>query len=430
MKNFKGKRVLVYGLGRSGQAAGKLLHSLGACVSIYDDEKKDRGLFCFDDQPLLNNYDLVVVSPGVMVRGNSILSNFLAKKIPVISELDLGSQFCKGHILAITGTNGKTTATSLLGKILERAGKETFVCGNIGLPISAIARKTTKKSFIVCEVSNFQLETSSSFSPELACVLNLQEDHIDRHGSFEEYLKVKNKIFQNYKSSQVGVVNLDDEYVMKLKLPKKLCFFSLNPLKKGVYIKNGSIYLGKTRVISLSQVPLLGMKNYQNVMATVAMASQFKIKPKIIAEAIASFMPPPHRLSYVGQKNGVIFVDDSKATNIACVQMAIESLNAKNLLLLLGGQNKGLHFEKFFSLNPTIKKCYCFGEAGEEIFNVALKFGYCAENFTTMQEAVLCAKEEAKNGDVVLLSPGCASFDEFSSYAVRGQIFTELVNEN
>ncbi len=429
MKNFKGKRVLVYGMGRSGQAASKLLHELGACVSIYDDEKNERGLFCFDEQPLLNSYDLVVVSPGVTVRGNQNLSAFAAKKVPVMSELDLGSSFCKGKILAVSGTNGKTTTCSLLGKIFERAGKEVFVCGNIGLPISSIAKKTSKKSIIVCEVSNFQLETSKTFSPQVSCLLNLQEDHLDRHGSFEEYLRVKNKLFQNYKSSQIAVVNLDDENVMKQKLPKKLCFFSLKPLKKGVFIKNGSIYCNKTRIISLSQIPLLGEKNYQNVMAAVAVASLFKIKPRFIAESISSFMPAPHRLSYLGEKNGVMFVDDSKATNIACVQMAIESLRAKNLLLLLGGQNKNLSFEKFFAQKPDIKKCYCFGEAGEEIFRTAQRFGYEAECFTTMQEAVLCAKFEAVSGDVVLLSPGCASFDEFSSYAVRGQIFMELVNE-
>ena len=430
MKKLKGKRVLVYGLGRSGQAASKLLHSQDACVSIYDDDKNERGLFCFDSQPLLHNYDLVVVSPGVTVRSNNLLSGFKARKTPVISELDLGSKFCKGKIIAVTGTNGKTTTCSLLGKIFEAAEKNTFVCGNIGLPISAIALKTSKKSFIICETSNFQLETSSSFAPDLACVLNLAEDHLDRHGSFEEYLRVKNLIFQNYKSSQSAVVNADDGNVMNLKLPKKLSFFSLKTLKKGVFIKNGCIYNGKTRIISLDDIPLIGVKNYQNVMAAVAVACHYKIKPRIIRDAISNFMPPAHRLSYLGEKNGVRFVDDSKATNIACVKMAIESLQSNRLVLLLGGQNKGLSFEKLFLEKPKIKKCLCFGEAGEEIFETASRFGYDAEVFPTMREAVIRAKAFATSGDVVLLSPGCASFDEFSSYAVRGQIFMELISES
>ncbi len=430
MKSLKGKKVLVYGMGRSGQAASKLLHSLGACVSIYEDEKNERGLFCFDEQPLLHYYDFVVVSPGICVRGNQILSTLAAKKIPIVSELDLGSRYCKGKIIAITGTNGKTTTCSLLGEMFKQAGKEVFVCGNIGLPISAVALKTTKNSHIVCEVSNFQLETSTSFSPAVACLLNLQEDHLDRHGSFIEYLRIKNKIFQNYKKLQMAVVNLDDPIVMKQNLPKKLQFFSLNPLKKGACVKNSCIYYGKHRIISLEQIPLLGEKNYQNVMAAVAIASLFKIKPKTIGHTISTFMPAPHRLSYLGEKNGVKFVDDSKATNIACVQMAIESINSKNLLLLLGGQNKNLNFEKLFFEKPLIKKCYCFGEAGPEICEIAHKFGYCADSFSNMKDAVLCSKSEAQKGDLVLLSPGCASFDEFSSYAVRGQIFMELVNEN
>ena len=429
MKKLKGKRVLVYGLGRSGQAASKLLHDFGACVSIYDDDKNERSLFCFDEQPLLHAYDMVVLSPGIKVRGNAVISGFQARKTPIVSELDLGSSFCKGTLIAVTGTNGKTTVCSLLGKIFELAGKETFVCGNIGLPISSIALKTTKKSFIVCETSNFQLETSKSFAPKVACILNLEEDHLDRHGSFDEYLRVKNLIFQNYKSSQTGVVNLDDKNVMNLKLPKKLLFFSLNELKKGVYLKNGCIYYGKTRIISIDQIPLIGLKNYQNVMATVAIAIYFKIKPRVIREAISSFMPAPHRLNYLGEKNGVKYVNDSKATNIACVKMAIESLNSKNLILLLGGQNKDLNFEKLFMEKPLIKKCFCFGEAGKEIASVAVRFGYDAESFETMEEATCKAKKFAKPGDLVLLSPGCASFDEFASYAVRGQIFMEIVSE-
>ncbi len=427
MKNLKGKKVLVYGLGGSGSAASKLLHSLGACVSVYDEDKKFRSLFCFDEEPLSHKFDLVVVSPGIKVIGNSLISGFRARKTPVISEIDLGSRYCRGKLIAVTGTNGKTTTCSLLGKIFEEAGKSAFVCGNIGLPISSVALKSDKKSFIVCETSNFQLELSESFSPEIACVLNIQEDHLDRHESFGEYVRVKNKIFQNCKGSCEGVVNLDDEGVMRLNLPKKVNFFSFNPLKKGISVKNGCIYNGKTRIISVDDIPLIGKKNVSNVMAAVAIACLCKIKPKFIQSAIMHFSPPPHRLEYVDEIEGVKFVNDSKSTNIACVKMALESLEGQKIVLMVGGQNKDLDFEKFFEERPKISRCICFGEAGETIHAAATKFGYQSECFETLKEATLYAKREAEAGELVLLSPGCTSFDEFSSYAVRGQIFTELV---
>ena len=427
MKNLKGKKVLVYGLGGSGSAASKLLHSLGACVSVYDEDKKFRSLFCFEDEPLLKRYDLVVVSPGIKVIGNALISGFRARKTPVISEIDLGSSYCRGKLIAITGTNGKTTTCSLLGKIFEEAGKQTFVCGNIGLPISSVALKSDKKSYIVCETSNFQLELSESFSPDIACVLNIAEDHLDRHESFGEYARIKNKIFQNCKGSKQAVVNLDDEGAMRLNLPKKVNFFSFNTLKKGICVKNGCIYNGKTRIISLDEIPLIGNKNVSNVMAAVSIACLCKIKPRFIRNAIMRFTPPPHRLEYVDEIRGVKYVNDSKSTNIACVKMALESLSGQRIVLMLGGQNKDLDFASFFADKPDIKRCICFGEAAETIYAAATKYGYEAECFESLKDATLYAKREAEEGDLVLLSPGCTSFDEFSSYAVRGQIFTELV---
>ncbi len=427
MKSLKGKRVLVYGMGGSGSAACRLLHRLSALVSVYDEDKQFRTLFCFDEDPLSNKYDLVVVSPGIKVIGNSLIAGFQARKTPVISEIDLGSKYCKGKLIAVTGTNGKTTTCSLLGKIFEEAGKKTFVCGNIGLPISSVALKTDKNSFIVCETSNFQLELSRSFAPDIACVLNIEEDHLDRHESFEEYKRVKSKIFQNFKGSNQAIVNLDDAGALELALPKKVNYFSLNPQKQGICVKNGCIYHKKARIISLDEIPLLGKKNVSNVMAAVAIATLCKIRPKQIRDAIMRFTPPSHRLEFVDEIGGVKYIDDSKATNIACVKMALESLESDNVLLMLGGQNKDLDFGEFFATQPKIKNCFCFGEAAEDVYKSATEYGYKADVYSTMREATLAAKREAEKGDIVLLSPGCASFDEFSSYAVRGQIFAELV---
>lgn len=429
MKNLRGKRVLVYGLGGSGNSACRLLNRLGACVNVFDDDKKYRSLFCFDEEPLASKYDLVVVSPGIKVAQNAIISGFRAKKTQIISEIDLASQFCKGKLIAITGTNGKTTTCSLLGKIFEEAGKKVFVCGNIGLPFSSVVLKTDKKTFIICETSNFQLELSSLFAPNIACVLNIAPDHIDRHGSFEEYKCVKNSIFQNFHYGDIAVINLDDEMAMSLNLPKKVEFFSQKPLKNGVFIKNGYIYCGKTRIVSTADIPLVGKKNLSNVMAAVSIALLCKIKTRFIRYALIKFTPPAHRLQFVCERGGVKYINDSKSTNIACVQMAIESLDEKNLILMLGGQNKGLDFAELFSARPEIKKVICFGQASEEIFTCACEFGYDALKFDTLKAATEYVKEYAKCGEVVLFSPGCTSFDEFSSYAVRGQIFMELVKD-
>ena len=238
---LKGKKVLVYGLGTSGQEACKLLHSQGACVSLYDDDKRFSGFFCYEKKPLTKKYDMVVVSPGIKVIGNKLVEHFYETS-KVISELDLGYEFMKGKVIGITGTNGKTTTCSLLGKIFSEAGKETFICGNIGLPICAVAPKTTKKSFTIVEVSNFQLELSKSFHPNVASVLNITEDHLDRHGSMEEYKRIKNKIFQNFTRRDCAIINLDEEETLSLDFPQKRKYFSKKTLKKGAYLKNGYIF--------------------------------------------------------------------------------------------------------------------------------------------------------------------------------------------
>lgn len=424
--NLKGKNVLVYGMGLSGQSACKLLHSHGACVSIYDDENKFSGTFNFEKNPLSKQYDLVVVSPGIKVIGNNIITHFLLNKTLVISELDLGFLFCKGKVIGITGTNGKTTTTSLVGEIFKKSGRETFVCGNIGKPISLIADKTNSGSVTVCEVSNFQLELSKFFSPSVAVILNLAPDHLDRHGSMEEYVRVKRKILSS-KRKQGVVLNFDDEIVKYLKNDKKTLYFSKKMLKKGVFVKNNAIYHNKTKIISLNDIPLFGEKNLENVLASVAVAVKEKVKPNAIKNAILSFKAPPHRLEYLGEINGANVFDDSKATNISATVGAINSLGERGLVLLLGGHNKDCEFDEIFNKGYQFESVICFGQAGSEIEKCALKYGYNPIVFESMKQASLFAKENAKQGQKILLAPACSSFDEFSSYAVRGDVFKEIM---
>ena len=423
---LKGKNVLVYGMGSSGQAACKLLHEMGACVSIYDDENKFSSFYSFEKNPTVKKYDLVVVSPGIKVRGNNLISFFLSNRVPVISELDLGFLFCKSKIIGITGTNGKTTVTSLVGEIFKKAGKKTFVCGNIGLPLTAISLQTDSQSFIVCEVSNFQLELSKYFCADLACILNLAPDHLDRHGSFEEYMRVKKKILAKPKKQKI-VLNYDDENARNVILSKKVLFFSKKMLNKGVFIKNGAIYFNKTKIISCNDIPLFGEKNLENVLGAVAICCKFKIKPAVIKKAIMQFKAPPHRMEYLGQVGGADVFDDSKATNISACKAAVESLGEKRIVLLIGGQNKDFKFDEIFSAGYDLEQVLCFGQCGQQVFDCASSYGYHPKLFSSMKGAAYFAKENAQPGQKILLAPACASFDEFCSYAVRGEVFKEIM---
>ena len=427
--NLKGKRVLVYGLGISGQAACKLLHEEGACVSVYDDENRFGNLFPYEPSPMSKKYDLVVVSPGVKVLGNNLISHFVLAGVKIISELDLAFLFCQGEIIGVTGTNGKTTVTSLVGEIFKLAGKDTFVCGNIGLPFSSVAKQTKKGSFIICEVSNFQLELSKFFKADAAAILNIAPDHIDRHGSMEEYIRVKRKILTGKKSQKV-VLNFDDKLSRESIITKNTRYFSKNLLKKGVFIKNNAIYHNKNRIISLIDIPLFGEKNIENVMAATAIAVGFKIKPEIIKKGIMHFKAPSHRLEFLGEYNGAMVFDDSKATNISSCIGAIESLGERRLVLLMGGQNKDCKFDDIFAKGFDLESLLCFGQAGKEIYDCAVKYGYKPLLFETMKEATVFAKDNAKEGQKILLAPACASFDEFASYGVRGQVFKEIMFES
>ncbi len=424
---LKNKKVLVYGMGDSGRAVIKLLHKLNAYVSFYDDDVKFYDQIGFERRPEDVDWDLVVISPGIKCLGNPLLKVFDERKIPVISELDLAYLQSKGKIVAITGTNGKTTVSMLTHRILKMAGFETFLCGNIGLPFSSICQQTNKNSITVCEVSNFQLERSVFFRANVSCILNVRPDHLDRHESFAEYVRVKAKIAQNLRRKDVLILNLNDEQARKLVLHKNFLFFSKNRLKKGVYVWKNQIFVNKKSVLNLSDVNLAGQKNLENVLASVAMASRFGVEKGVYEKAIKSFSPPAHRMEVVGKMNGVTFVDDSKATNVASTVACVEAFGDKPIWLLLGGLGKEIAYDEIFDLKPNIKRVVCFGQEGNNMANCAKKHGCDCAIFDKFDDAVNFCIENAQEGDFVLLSPACASFDEFSSYAERGERFKSLI---
>ena len=424
---LKNKNILVYGLGDSGRAVLNVLKNKKAHVSFYDDDLKYLEYVGFERNPSVQNFDLVIISPGIKCLGNALIETFRAKNIPVISELDFAYLLSKGKIIAITGSNGKTTVSMLTHKILKSAGFKTFLCGNIGLPFSAICEKTTKDSIVVCEVSNFQLEMSQFFRSNVACILNVKPDHLDRHGSFEEYLKTKSRIAQNLKSDATLVLNFDDENAKKMILHKKCQFFSKKKLKKGVFVKNNQIFINKKNVLSLNEIKLKGEKNLENVLASVAICSHFNVSPQTYSYALSNFVPAAHRMQVVGEIEGVTYIDDSKATNVASTVACVEAFQNESIILLMGGQGKEIDYSELFGLGFKIRNVLCFGNDKQKIFDCAKSFGYACQIFAKFESAVLFAKEIAQNGDFVLLSPACASFDEFSSYAERGEKFKEIV---
>lgn len=424
---LKNKKVLVYGLGDSGRAVIKLLRSHNAYVSFYDDNIKFLEYIGFERNPSEKDFDLVVVSPGIKCKGNKLLASFEQKKIPIISEIDLAYSLSKGKIIAITGTNGKTTVSMLVNKILKCAGYKTFLCGNIGLPFSSICMKTTKKSVVVCEVSNFQLETSKIFRADISCILNIKPDHLDRHGNFDEYKRVKAKIAQNLKHNDVLILNLDDDEAKRMILHKNIQFFSKKVMKKGVFVKDNTIFKNKKPLVALHDIKLKGDKNLENVLASVSICSCFKVSPKEVAEAVSTFSPAKHRMEIVGTLAGVTFIDDSKATNVASTIACVEAYKTESKILLMGGLGKEIDYSALFSIGFSIKRVICFGQDGQKIEHCAQKFGYDTSIFEKFSDAVKFAKDVAENGDFVLLSPACASFDEFASYAERGEMFKNLI---
>lgn len=425
---IKNKKVLVYGLGDSGRSAIKLLQSHGAKVSFFDDDFKYAEYVGFERNPTEKGYDFVVVSPGVRMLGNKMLQEFEKRNVPIISELDLAYLFCKGKIVAVTGTNGKTTVCMLTNKILSTAGYKTFLCGNIGLPFSSICDRTTKDCVIVLEISSFQLELTSLLKPNIACVLNVRPDHLDRHGCFEEYRRVKGLIARNLERKDVLILNFDDDETKKMMLHKNHMFFSKFPLKKGVSVKRNQIYVNKKPFLSLNSIRLPGKFNLENVLASVSICSNFKkVTPQVVENAVSNFSPANHRMQLVGKIDGITFVDDSKATNVASTIACVDAFSDNPILLLMGGLGKDIDYDELFSKKYPIKKVICFGGDREKIFSQAVFRKIPAEKFEKFDDAVLNAKKSAKGGEYVLLSPACASFDEFQSYAERGDRFVELV---
>ncbi len=444
--NVRNKRVLVVGLGRSGVASAVFLQSRGARVTVSDAKTEDQ---LREEIPALldkgvavetgghgertfGQQDLIVVSPGVPVETPQ-LEHARQMGIPVIGEIELASRFLKGHIVAITGSNGKTTTTALTGEVISWGGYESLVGGNIGTPAISLVPEATSDTYDVLEISSFQLETIQAFRPEVAVVLNVTPDHLDRHRSFEGYLAAKARIFENQSANDSAVLNADDASCVTLAqgLRAQVWWFSRRQeVKLGAFVRDGKIMTrdleGEHEIMPLAEIPLKGAHNRENVLAAVCVGAIVRCEPGRIRTAVKGFKAVEHRLEYVATINGVEFYNDSKATNLDATIKALESFPG-NIHLILGGKHKGSPYTVLNDLlKERVKRVYTIGASAEIIEN-DIRGAAEIVRAGTLDVAVRKAAEAARSGDIVLLAPACASFDQFQNYEQRGRVFKELV---
>jgi UDP-N-acetylmuramoylalanine--D-glutamate ligase len=445
---LKNKRVLVVGLGRSGVSSAIFLQEHGAKVIVSDSKAEaqlqsevstllDRGISIETGrhgERTFRDQDLIVVSPGVP-SDQPQLQHARTLGIPVIGEVELAFRFLKGKVLAITGSNGKTTTTTLVGEILAKSGKKTLVGGNIGTPVISLAGQSTPDTMVVLEVSSFQLESIEQFCPWIAAILNITPDHLDRHHTFQAYVDAKARIFEKQQTTDFAVLNADDPTCVALQNKDRvkgtlLWFSRKHRVESGAFVKDGQIVFRQNGqeqpVLGRSDIQLKGEHNLENVLAAVAMTMIAGCTPHQVRQAVKEFRAVEHRLELVSTINGVTFYNDSKATNVDATVKALESFPA-NIHIILGGKDKG---SDYTVLNPLlrerVKRVYLIGAATDKIASHVQNSTEIVRS-GTLERAVHQAFEAATAGDVVLLAPACASFDQFENYEHRGRIFKELV---
>ena len=450
MLELKGKKVLVVGLGKSGLAAALFLRHKGAQVTVSDVRSAEslakeipalleegimveaggHGLLTFRRQ------DLIVVSPGVPLDTPELVQS-RNLGLPIIGELELAARFLKGKILAITGSNGKTTTTALAGEILKEAGYPTLVAGNIGVAVVGLVEDSTDQTWSVLEVSSFQLESTEEFHPAIAVILNITPDHLDRHGTFENYALAKERIFAAQDANDHVVLNADNPRAAQAAAHARAAvyWFSIeHPVPQGAWVEDGWVVYraaprGETeRIMPLGKIPLKGEHNVENVLAAVCASRLAGVPPEAVARAVEKFQAVEHRLEFVATINGVEYYNDSKATNVDATAKAVAAFKG-GIHLILGGKDKGSDYTTLSPLlRARVRAIYTIGSAAAKIES-QLRGVVSMHSCETLANAVNSAASAARPGDVVLLAPACSSFDQFENYEERGRVFKQLVGE-
>jgi UDP-N-acetylmuramoylalanine--D-glutamate ligase len=448
--DLNNKRVLVVGLGKSGVASALFMKAHGAKVTVSDTKSGDE---LRNEIPVLLDHgitvetgghgdrtfrgqDLIVVSPGVPVDAPPLVQA-RALGEAVIGEIELAAQFLPGPIVAITGSNGKTTTTTLTGEIMTAAGFPALVGGNIGTPAISLAERAKPETVIVLEISSFQLETIQTFRPKVAVVLNVTPDHLDRHRTFEIYAGAKARIFENQQASDFAVLNADDPtcVAMGSRTRAQVFWFSRSKeVQLGAWTHAGNILFrdasGQREILQVSEIPLKGAHNLENVLAAVCAGALMGCAPEKIRQAVRDFKAVEHRLEFVATIRGVDYYNDSKATNVDATIKALESFPA-HIHLILGGKDKGSDYTLLnHLLQQRVKRVYTIGAAAAKIESQIVSSkdgGPELVHAETLENAIRKANAVAQSGDVILLAPACASFDQFKSYEHRGRVFKEIV---
>jgi UDP-N-acetylmuramoylalanine--D-glutamate ligase len=446
--DIKGKNISVIGAARSGLGAAKLIKKLGGIPFVSDsgsEEKLVQAKSILESENItyemnghterVYNCPLMVVSPGVPSDAG-VLKEAIERQISLVSEVELAYHYCKGKIIAITGTNGKTTTTSLCGHIFNTCGVTAHVAGNIGLAFSEIALDVKENEFVALEVSSFQLDLIDQFKPDAGVLLNITPDHLNRYeNSLQKYAESKQRIYKNQNENDFLILNYDNETTLKyLRDHKsKSFYFSLNNgQQNGCYLSGEHVIFkmdGNEKFkCKRSDIKIRGEHNLANAMAVISAAKVFNLENEGIVKALKSFEAVEHRLELVREIDGIKFINDSKATNVDSVWYALKSFD-EPLFLVLGGEDKGNDYNQIKKLaSEKVKKIYAIGSSAEKIFNF-FHSDVKVEIKETLEDVVNSAIKEARRGDVVLLSPACASFDMFDNYEHRGRTFKEAVNK-
>lgn len=445
------QKVLVAGTGKSGIAAAKVLLEMGGEVVLYDGNKEldpEKIKANFEDstkvsvvlgeltRPDLLGVELSIISPGIPLDA-PFVAVLDEAKIPIWSEIQLAYHVSKGKLAAITGTNGKTTTTALTGEIMKAFYEEVFVVGNIGIPYTETALETTDKSVTVAEVSSFQLETIMDFRPDVSAILNITPDHLNRHGTMENYIEVKERIASNQTEHDWVVLNYDDEVLRefgesKELKPKVLYFSGRQELKEGLYLDGDVIMYrhgGKTEeLVNVQELQLLGRHNYENVMAAIGISIHMGVPMETILRVVKAFQAVEHRIEFVLERAGVRYYNDSKGTNPDAAIQAIHAMPGP-IVLIAGGYDKQSEYDEWIeSFGEKVKYMVLIGQTRDKIAECARRHGFTEIMYAEdMAEAVRVCAAYANTGDNVLLSPACASWGMFDNYEQRGDIFKECV---
>lgn len=450
--NFEKKKVLVVGMARSGVAAAQLLRASGAVVTVNDSKTEEelgqqlsplQGLqlekrFGCGAMELLEGKDCLVVSPGIPDTAPFIV-RAREMGIYVIGELELAAQLSRGTLVAVTGTNGKTTTVSLLGEIFANSGKVTHVVGNIGYPFSLASLISRKEDVIVCEVSSFQMETADTFHPHVALLTNITEDHLNRHGTMEVYTALKMRVFKNQTAEDFAVFNADDPAQNGLagQVKSKVLEFSRKKeVANGAFVRNGEIWFAmngsERRVCRTEEILIPGPHNLENALGAVCVAAAMNVPAPVIRHSLKTFRGVEHRIESVRELDGVEYINDSKGTNTDSTIKAVQTMTQPTVIIL-GGYDKHASFDPLsreIVNSPMIRHAVLIGETAELIQNSLERAGFTSVTHAgSLREAVQISRNLASKGWCVLLSPACASFDMFKDYEERGRVFKEIVHE-